>query len=447
MLASLIVKFQEKGERDVDRYEAWTASLLRLREAFKQGENIGIVKLRDFLQYISEDQRSGTLQDLIAEHLKLTWQEKPGKLLEAYFEEYGEKFEELNSPATVPVDLVEDEFLARYQQAHGDFPSVKEYQQRFPGRNDIIEHLEQRCLDSGRYVKLNIIGRGAMGDVWKAYDCRSKNLIAIKQTETNSNHLGLAEESGITSELDHPSIVTLQTLQQEDSSAPPLYGMTLVDGRSLAQEIGKYHTPSEQLSKADRRKLMRQLLQILVDVCESLEYAHSKGILHCDLKPGNILLNEDDNPAIIDWGMAKVITNSAPSPVSHHTVIAGTPEYMPPEQADGFADTRSEVFGLGAILYQILTGSPPHKWDNRVPPPDWAHRVRQSQIEQASETTRSTPAALNAICNKALTQNPEMRYQTASALAQDIKNFLNGRAVSVWTEAIPARIWRKLRRR
>lgn len=426
MLVSLVVRFKEDGERDFDRYEAWVASLLRLRGAFKKAERIKIHQLRDYLECISEKQQSDTLQDLIAEHLALTWREKPGECLEAYFAEFGGEFEQLRSPSTVPADLVEDEFLARYQVPHGDTPPLEEYRQRFPKRTDIIECLGKRSLDKGHYIKLKKIGHGAMGDVWKAYDCRLNKLIAIKQANSDSADIDtilhdLAEESNITSELEHPGINTLRALQQEDRAAAPLYGMELVDGQSLAQAIGKYHTPSELLGKSARRQLMQRLLQVLVDVGEALEYAHNKGVLHCDLKPGNILLDENDHPAIIDWGMARTVTATSRPTASPDTLIAGTPEYMPPEQADGHADTRSDVFGLGAILYEILTGSPPHSWDNKIPPNDWVHQVRQAGITPPRQLNPKISAPLNAICSKALAPNPDDRHQSAAEFASELK--------------------------
>jgi len=437
MLVSLVVKFNEKGERDVDRYEAWVASLLHLREACKKSEDIGIEKLRDYLEYIPENQQSDTLQDLIAEHLSLTWREKPSGCLEAYFEEYGGEFEHLSSPSTVPMDLVEDEFLARYQTPHGDTPALDEYRRRFPTRDDIIERLGKRSLDKGQYIKLKKVGHGAMGDVWKAYDCRLAKLIAIKQANTDSADIdtilhGLAEEANITSELEHPGINTLRVLQQGDSAAAPLYGMALVDGQSLAQAIGKYHTPSELRGKSARRQLMQQLLHILVDVGEALEYAHKKGVLHCDLKPGNILLNENDNPAIIDWGMARTVSSTSRPASSADTLIAGTPEYMPPEQADGHADTRSDVFGLGAILYEILTGSSPHSWDNKIPPNDWIQQVRQADIKPPRQINPKISADLNTICSRALAQNPDDRHQSAAEFANELKPLVN-RSLSDFT--------------
>ncbi len=432
MLVSLVVRFNEDGERDVDRYEAWAASLLRLRAAFKKTEPVGIDQLRDYLECIPEQQQLGTLQDLIAEHLTLTWRERPGDCLEAYFAEYGDQFEQLRSASTVPVDLVEDEFLARYQVPHGDTPPLDEYRRRFPKRPDIMERLEKRSLDKGHYLKLKKVGHGAMGDVWKAYDCHLAKLIAIKQANTDSTNIDtilqdLARESNITSKLEHPGINTLHTLQQGDSAGAPLYGMELVEGSSLAQAIARYHTPSELLGKSARRQRMQQLLLSLVAVGEALEYAHQNGVVHCDLKPGNILLDQNDAPAIIDWGMARDLNETSKTTSSPDTLIAGTPEYMPPEQADGHADVRSDVFGLGAILYEILTGVPPHHWNNRIPPNDWPHRIRLADIEPPRQLNPKIPAPLNAVCKKALARDPDERHQSAAEFFRELASLIHKR--------------------
>lgn len=448
MLVTIVADFQNNGKREADRYEAWTTSLLRLRETCKSGTTVSIEKLRDFLQYIPQQQRPDALQDLIAEHLYITWQQEDGVLLDAYCKEYGDEYKALSSLAKVPADLVEDEFLARFQSPHCKKITLEEYQTRFPERNDISSILAKRCLDKGRYIKINIIGRGAMGDVWKAYDCQANQLIALKQASCDSQLIGLDQESTTSSKLDHPNIVTLLKLPLQDKSSQPLFGMPLVEGQSLAQAIGKYHTPSELLDKKQRRLLMRQLLHSLADVCDAIDYAHSKDILHCDLKPGNILLNKEDIPFIIDWGMTKPITDKAeipPSPASPQALIAGTPEYMAPEQAYALAEPRSDIFGLGSILYQILTSIPPHNWESSTPPADWLSRVKQCQVESPIAMERSTPPALNAICNKALSKDPDKRYQTASALAQDIRNYLSQQNVSVWNESLPAKFWRKLK--
>lgn len=445
MLVSIVAKFQEKAQRDADRFEAWTASLLRLREAFSEKQQPKIKDLRKFLDCIPAEQQLDTLQDLIAEHLKITWQNEKGALLNDYFVEYSETFEQLREPAQVPADIIEDEFLARYQLPHGDTPLIKEYQQRFPQNKSITTRLQARALDQGQYIKLKKIGHGAMANIWKTYDFRNEKFIAIKEAENNSQLSSLAEEYSTCKKLNHQGIITLRPLPQENNTAAPIYGMDLIDGPSLAQTIAKYHSPSEYLNKNELRNLLQQLLQTLIGICDALGYAHSKGILHRDLKPGNILINKDDRPYVIDWGMAISLKAAQDLRPSQEIIIAGTPEYMPPEQSGGFADTRSDIFSLGAILYEILCGTPPHNWDNPLPPSNWVQVIKQCQLIAPVKISRGTPAALNAICLKALNADPDSRYQSTEALAQDIGCYLKKQAVSVYNETLLGKIGRALR--
>jgi serine/threonine protein kinase len=127
--------------------------------------------------------------------------------------------------------------------------------------------------------------------------------------------------------------------------------------------------------------------------------------------------------------------------------VVGTPDYMPPEQLDGISDIRSDVFSLGAILYEILTGRSPHGWANGARPADWPRLVRQAQFPPSRQLCSQTPPALEAICLKALARLPEDRYQTATELASDVEHYLAGERVSAWKEPLWTTARRFLRRR
>ncbi len=424
MLVSIIERFQGQGECEVDRYAAWSAALRQLREDFETGEQPALGQLRDYLEDVPEQQRSEALQDLITEHLQLTWEAGRGRNLESYLAEFGDELGGLDPAPSMLADLVEGEFLARYQLPHGDRPAMDEYRRRFPGRYDVASAFEWRSLDGGCYVKLRHIGKGAMGEVWETYDRQSECPVALKEPVSGAGPderaealKGFAEEARVTAELEHPGIANLHE-HPSGGGRVPIYTMRLVRGERFSDRIGNYHHPSSARGRRERRTLRNELLQAFVAVCDAIAYAHANGVLHRDLKPGNIVVEESGRAVILDWGMA---TPTAQGGSRSTAVVAGTPDYMPPEQADGIADTRSDVFGLGAILYEILTGRPPHVWSDGVRPAEWLEVVRQAQIVHPRRLNRRTPRALAAACMKALAREPDGRYQSAADLAREVE--------------------------
>lgn len=465
MLVSIIERFQEGGDRDVDRYAAWSASLRQLREDFNTGKlpEAG-PQLRDYLADVPEEQWPGALQDLIAEHLKLAWKNGQGTILETYFAEFGEEFPEWASPGTAPADLVEDEFLARYQSPHGDAPPLDDYRNRFPGRTEVIEALDQRFFDDGRRLKLNRRGIGAMGEVWEVFDSLTRLPTAMKEPRGNSAIPGrFAGEAAVTAGLEHRGIVNLRESHRKDGTA--FYTMRLVDGESLTDRIGACHQPPSHRTSRENHELFRELLKAFASACDAVASAHSGGVLHRDLKPGNVIVEASGEAAILDWGMAERVPGNALQSLSKADEksgsnvaleksgcnvtlpLAGTPEYMAPEQADGIADDRSDVFGLGAILYEILTGGPPRPWGGGARPADWANLVRRDEFPRPRRLNARTPRALEAICMKALAHDPDERYQSAGELAGDVRAYLVNSPVTAYAEPVLARVWRLLRGR
>jgi tRNA A-37 threonylcarbamoyl transferase component Bud32 len=456
MLASLLARYSEHGQREADRYAAWLAALQQLRGDWASGKRPGARQLLDYLKDVLEEHRVDALPDLIAEHLRLTWQVANGTTLEVYLTELGREFAELDSPAVVAAELVEDEFLARYQLPHGDAPSLREYEKRFPARPDVIELLARRCLDGGRFVKFHKRGLGACGEVWEAHDhgsprSKARSPVAIKEprgslTDRAEALQRFAEEASVTAALEHPGIVTLRELQPVDGGEP-IFLMRLVDGKTFAESSRDFHATTAERTPQEQRLMQDQLLQAFVVVCDAMAYAHARGVLHRDLKPGNIVV-ESQVPlshrigeesgvraAILDWGMAaRVSLASVIGPPSG--VIVGTPDYMPPEQADGRADARSDVFGLGAVLYEVLTGQSPHGWSEGSRPADWMCAVREARFQPPRRLCPQTPRALEAICMKALAREPKHRYQSAAELAKDVRRYLTDDPVSAWVEPL-----------
>jgi serine/threonine protein kinase len=202
--------------------------------------------------------------------------------------------------------------------------------------------------------------------------------------------------------------------------------MRLASGQTLGEAARDYHQPIAAASRRERELAWHRLLGSVRSVAEAVAYAHDHGVIHCDLKPGNIVVGEHGETTLLDWGMARLCGSpetalAGPAGIAPQPAIAGTPAYMAPEAVDGLADPRTDVFGLGAVLYEVLTGRSPHGWSDGMPPCDWQSRVREACIERPGKTGPAVPRALATICVRALAREPGDRYQSAAEFADDLR--------------------------
>jgi len=280
----------------------------------------------------------------------------------------------------------------------------------------------------GRYALRRELARGGMGRIWIADDLRLARRVAIKElVGPDANRAARFDrELALTSRLEHPSIVSVHDGGRwADGTA--FYVMRLVNGESLARVIARAASPAERIA----------LLPHGIAVADALAYAHAQAIVHRDLKPENILIGDFGETVVIDWGLAKdlLVETQDPfealyrAPVGDGATIGGavmgTPAYMPPEQAMGDAvDERADVYALGAVLYQLLSGTPPHRGGS-------VDEVLASVItaQPPPLATRGVPPDLVAIVEKAMAPRPEDRYPTANELAIDLKRFQSGQLV------------------
>jgi serine/threonine-protein kinase len=285
-------------------------------------------------------------------------------------------------------------------------------------------------LSSDRFIERELIGRGGMGSVIRAYDKDLERDVAIKvlnpDSTTEANVARLTEEARITGELEHPHIVPVHEFGSDEQGA-----------RFLCMRLVKGETLEDTLNWAGPSRLepdfLADLLQIFLKVCDAISFAHSRGVLHRDLKPSNVMVGDFGQVYVLDWGVARPMPRvveeegvglSFSDPFG---VLVGTPRYMAPEQILGQhqkLDERTDVFALGATLYQILTGEPPH-------PPDAlsaiARGARVNVVPPEHLVTEGiVPGELSRIALKAMSHDPEDRYASVDALQHEIELFQRG---------------------
>lgn len=325
-----------------------------------------------------------------------------------------------------------------------------------------------RPQDSGlRYQILRPHAKGGLGQIYLAEDKELHRHVAFKEIQPQYAHDRFSRErfvveAEITGGLEHPGIVPVYGLGTY-SDGRPFYAMRFVDGDNLKQAIEHFHR-TKWASTAEQRVAFRKLLQRFIDVCNAIAYAHSRGILHRDLKPGNVMLGRYGETLVVDWGLAKAMGNhfsvagsngnestllphsASGSHVTLDGSVLGTPAYMSPEQAEGKLDElgpATDIYGLGTILYVLLTGVPPYDGASG----DVLPKVKRGEHAKPREVSPRIPAALDAICCKAMATRADARYVSALKLAEDAENWLADEPVSAYQEPFYERMGRLARRR
>jgi tetratricopeptide (TPR) repeat protein/predicted Ser/Thr protein kinase len=263
------------------------------------------------------------------------------------------------------------------------------------------------------------LGHGGMGTVWKAVQLSTHRQVALKFLgrgvfSSEKAHARFQREVELTARLQHPNIG--QIFESGLQQGVYYYAMEFVDGVSLDEYVEEHGLSH------------RQILELMQTVCEAVQHAHERGVIHRDLKPSNILVTEDGQPHVLDFGMAKALLGGdSGAKASTEGEAAGTPGYMSPEQAEGKldqTDTRTDVYALGAILFLLLTGESPH--DLSGTRYEVLRRIAKEEVSRPREINKDIDRELEALLLKALAHDPKDRYSSAGALAQDIENYLTG---------------------
>jgi serine/threonine-protein kinase len=290
---------------------------------------------------------------------------------------------------------------------------------RSPRKAERPRRADAKLVASDRFVEQEVIGRGGMSVVIRARDTSLERDVAIKllppeSLPSTADIARLSREARITARLDHPAIIPVYEFGI-DPRGVAFFSMKLVEGETL----------EETLSWAGASRLepnfLFELLDVFDKVCDAVAFAHSRGVLHLDLKPANVMIAEFGQVYVADWGVARPtilhLLEGGGEPVSDRRgLIVGTPHYMAPEQLHGqhdVLDERTDVFLLGAMLYQILTGEPPRDASSLAP-----------KTTNAGAGEAAPPAALARIATKAMAHDPEDRYPSVAALVRDVRAYV-----------------------
>lgn len=293
-----------------------------------------------------------------------------------------------------------------------------------------------RGLVVGDYQIVSELGRGGMGVVYKARHRKLNRLVALKMilsgrhTSNESLERFIAEARAV-AKLQHPGIVQIFDIGEHDGL--PYFSLEFVEGKDLQKDLnGLPRTP-------------RRSAEMVEQLAVAMQYAHDHKILHRDLKPANILLDKDGRPKISDFGLAKVVDDEGSGATSDGTIM-GSPSYMPPEQARGqqkAITARSDVYSLGAILYQMLTARPPFVSER---PLDTVMQVINNDPVMPRNLQPDVPVDLETICMKSLQKDPSARYGSCAELAADLRRYLNGEPIMARPISAMERLWRWCRR-
>jgi tRNA A-37 threonylcarbamoyl transferase component Bud32/tetratricopeptide (TPR) repeat protein len=291
------------------------------------------------------------------------------------------------------------------------------------------------AVDFGGYTLLTVLAQGGMGVVFKARQKSPNRLVALKSIRadrlaSDSDVRRFRNEAETVANLDHPHIVPIYEVGEANGQL--YFSMKLMEGGSLGEHLRQFQNDPKAAAR------------LLITIARAVHHAHQRGVLHRDLKPSNILLDTRGQAHVSDFGLAKRVGLDAT--LTDTGAIVGSPSYMAPEQArgkKGTTTTATDVYGLGAILYAVLAGRPPFQDDT---PLDTLAQVQGREPERLSGLNRHVDRDLETICLKCLEKEPNRRYASAEAVADDLERWLAGKPIAAQSVGRLEQLWRWCKR-
>ncbi|MBY0513988.1 MAG: serine/threonine protein kinase, partial [Gemmataceae bacterium] len=414
---------------------------------------------------LDADSRRPLVVWLIEVDLEFRWKRRPPGTPGPDLHHYAARVPDLGPPDSWPKELILAEYQARRQW--GDQPDVESFVRRFPSRRDELlpelvrideevakartrsadrptppEHDLDRTADGSTahypavpgYEVRRELGRGGMGVVYLARHVKLDRLVALKMvvqgTAGRSTLNRFLAEAGAVAAVRHPNVV--QVYDYGENGGAPFLALEYLPGGTLADVL----RDGQRLSPAEAAALVAK-------VARGVAAAHARGVVHRDLKPGNVLLDDAREPKVADFGLAK---RDGRADLTRSGAILGTPAYMSPEQADGdrFIGPQADVWALGAILYEALTGRRPFSGSDAGAV---LRKVRAGEFRPPRARVRGLSRDLDLICRTCLERSPSDRYPTAAELADDLERYLRGEPIAVRPAGLVERTYKQGRAR